>query len=105
MPRGHTAEASIDKWEYNNDTAHATMDGGKTAEVKLRRHPGNTNEPVVIKNLKYWGAPRNDGFVLMPNVIEAYRVGPKAFEYKDSNGFLITIDMTSKDVPPKSGAM
>jgi Protein of unknown function (DUF1326) len=93
-----TAEANIDKWEYNNDWAHATMDGGKTAEVKLKRWPGNTNDPVVIKNLKYWGAPRNDGFVLMPNEIEAYRVGPKAFEFKDSNGFMITVDINSNDV-------
>jgi len=99
-----TAEASIDKWEFNNDTAHALMDGGKTAEVRLRRHPGNTNDPVVIKNLKYWGTPRNDGFILMPNVVEAYRVGPKAFEYKESNGFLITFDMTSADVPKKAAS-
>ena len=56
---------------------------------------------MVIKNLKYWGAPRNDGFVLMPNEVEAYRVGPKAFEFKGTNGFMITIDMTSKDLAPE----
>jgi hypothetical protein len=93
-----TAEANIDKWEYNNDYAVATMDGGKTAEVRLKRTQGMTNDPVVIKNLKYWGAPRNDGFVLMPNEVEAYRVGPKAFEYKGTNGFMITVDINSKDV-------
>lgn len=97
-----TAEASIDKWEYNNDYAVATMDGGKTAEVRLKRTQGMTNDPVVIKNLKYWGAPRNDGFVLMPNEVEAYRVGPKAFEYKGTNGFLITVDMNSKDIQKAS---
>ena len=42
-------------------------------------------------------APRNDGFIMMPNVVEAYRVGPKAFEYKDTNGFLITVDLNSND--------
>jgi hypothetical protein len=94
-----TAEASIDKWEFNNDTAYASMDGGKTAEVRLKRVAGMTSDPVVIKNLKYWGAPRNDGFVLMPNEVEAYRVGPKAFEFKGTNGFLITVDISSKDVP------
>jgi hypothetical protein len=98
-----TAEASIDKWEYTKDGAHATMDGGKTAEVMLKRFPGMTNDPVVIKNLKYWGAPRNDGFVLMPNQVEAYRVGPKAFEFKNTNGFMITIDMNSKDVAQGQG--
>ena len=55
-------------------------------------------EPTVIKNLKYFGAARNDGFILMPNVVEAYRVGAKPFEHKGTNGFMITVDMTSKDV-------
>jgi hypothetical protein len=99
-----TAEANIDTWVFDKDSAHATMDGGKTAEVRLKRHPGNTDEPVVIKNLRYWGAPRNDGFILMPNEVEAYRVGPKAFEFKGTNGFMITIDMTSKDVAPKAAS-
>jgi hypothetical protein len=95
-----TAEASIDTWEATKDAAHATMDGGKTAEVRLKRFPGNTAEPVVIKNLKYWGVPRNDGFVLMPNEVEAYRAGPKAFEFKGTNGFMITWEMSSKDIAP-----
>ncbi len=99
-----TAEASIDTWKYDNETAVATMDGGKTAEVRLRRFPGMTNEPIVIRNLRYWGAPRNDGFVLMPNEVEAYRVGEKAFEYKGTNGFLITVDINSKDVAAAAAA-
>jgi hypothetical protein len=95
------AEAAIDKWEIHETWAHATMDGGKTAEVKLVR-PGSANGPgpVVLQNVKYWGAPRNDGFILMPNEVEAYRVGPNAFEFKGTNGFLITVDMNSKDVAP-----
>ncbi len=94
-----TAEGSIDKWEFTKDYAIATLDGGKTAEVRLRRQDGNANtaEPPVVKNLRYWGAPRNDGFVLMPNEVQAYRVGPKAYESKGTNGFLLTLDMSSKD--------
>jgi len=92
-----TAEASIDKWQFDKDGAHALLDGGKTAEVKLHRFPGMTNEPVVIRNLKYWGAPRNDGFIMMPNEVEAYRTGPNAFEFKGTNGFMITVDLNSKD--------
>ena len=92
-----TAEASIDKWEFTKDEAHALLDGGKSGEVKLKRFQGMTNDPVVIKNLVYWGAPRNDGFIMMPNVVEAYRVGPKAFEYKGTNGFMLTLDISSKD--------
>ena len=57
-----------------------------------------TDEPVVLKNVKYWGTPRNDGFIMMPNEIEADREGPKAFEYKGTNGFMLTFDMNSKDV-------
>ena len=57
-----------------------------------------SRKPVVIHNLAYWGAPRNDGFVMMPNEVEAYRVGPKAYEFKGTNGFMINIDMNSNDV-------
>src|SRR5882672_4997513 len=92
-----TAEGDI-SWTANKDEAHALLDGGKTAEVQLKRFQGMTSEPVVIKNLKYWGAPRNNGFVLMPNVVEAYRTGDKAFEFKGTNGFMITFDIDSKSV-------
>jgi len=93
-----TAEGNIDTWRYDKDTAVATLDGGKTAEVRLQRFAGMTPEPIVIRNLPYWGVKRHDGFVLMPNTVEAYRVGPKAFEYKGTNGFMITWDMNSNDV-------
>jgi hypothetical protein len=93
-----TAEGSIDTWQYDKDQAVALLDGGKTGEVRLKRFPGMTDEPVVIKNLRYWGAPRNDGFIMMPNEVEAYRVGDKAFEFRNSNGFMLTLDITSKDV-------
>jgi len=92
-----TAEATIDKWVFDKDGAHALLDGGKTAEVKLHRFKGLTDEPVVMRNLPYWGAKRNDGFVMMPNDVEAYRTGPNAFEFKGTNGFMITVDMNSKD--------
>jgi hypothetical protein len=98
-----TAEAAIDKWEVGKDTAVALMDGGKTAEVRLKRFAGMTDEPVVVRNLPYWGAPRNDGFIMFPNEVEAYRVGPNAFEYKGTNGFLITVDINSADVAARGG--
>ena len=28
-----------------------------------------------------------------------YRVGPNAFEFKGTNGFMITVDLSSKDFP------
>ena len=99
-----TAEGSIDKWEYTKDYAVATLDGGKTAEVRLKGFPGMKGEQVVIKNLPYWGAARNDGFVMMPNEVEAYRVGPNAFEFKGTNGFMLTLDMASTDMAPAAAA-
>jgi hypothetical protein len=93
-----TAEGAIDTWQFDKDQAVALLDGGKTAEVRLKRFPGITEQPVVINNLRYWGAPRNEGFVLMPNEVEAYRVGDKAFEFKGTNGFMLTLDMTSADL-------
>jgi hypothetical protein len=35
---------------------------------------------------------------MMPNEVEAYRIGDKAFEYKGTNGFMITLDINDKDV-------
>jgi len=85
-------------WTATNDAATATLDGGKAAEVVLTRTVGMTSDPVVIKNLHYFGAPRNDGFIMMPNKVEAYHLGDKAFEFHGTNGFMITIDINSKDV-------
>ncbi len=79
--------------------AHATLDGGKAGEVILKNSVNkNASGPVVIHNLKYFGAPRNDGFVLMPNTIETYKLGDKPYEFKGTNGFMITLDINSKDV-------
>jgi hypothetical protein len=92
------------EWNHTGDRAVAKLDGGKAGEVVLNGATVSRNKstPVAIQNLKYWGAPRNDGFVLMPNEVEAYRLGPNAFEYKGTNGFMITFDITSKDVAPAS---
>jgi hypothetical protein len=86
------------EWSATKDRAEARLGAGKAGIVTLRRNPGMTAEPTIITNLRYFGAPRNTGFHLMPNEIEAYRRGPKPFEYKGTNGFMITFDITSKDV-------
>ena len=89
------------EWKADGDHAEARLGGGKMGEIVLNRAPGMTDGPVVVKNLKYWGVPRNEGFVMMPNEVEAYRVGDKAFEFNGSTGFMITIDINSKDVASK----
>jgi uncharacterized protein DUF1326 len=94
------ADGVIDTWQKDKDTAVAILDGGKTAEIRLKRFPGMTSEPIVIRNLPYVAAPRNDGFVLMPNEVEAFRKGPNAFEFKGTNGFTLTVDVNSSDPMP-----
>jgi len=90
-------DAAID-WNATSDRAEARLAGGNSAHIVLQRNAGMTNAPVVVNNLRYFGAPRNTGFILMPNEVEAYRVGPKPFEYKGTTGFMITYDITSNDV-------
>jgi len=79
----------------------ARLDDGRTAEIVLHKAQGMTGDPVLVTNLKYEGAPRDDGFVLMPNEIEAYRAGDKAFEFKGRSGFVTTIDISSQDFPKR----
>ena len=100
-----TAEGDM-SWQAGKSQARALLDGGKTAEVSLKSATtaNNPSEPIIIKNLKYWGVPSNEGFVLMPNEVEAYRVGDKAFEFKGTNGFMITFDINSKNAPPAAGS-
>ncbi len=85
------------EWSYTDDRAVARMDNGKSAEMVLKRVSGNTPEPVVVQNLKYWGAPRNDGVILMPNEVQAYRKGEKPYETRGTDGFAITFAMSSRD--------
>ena len=92
-------------WDRTDDKAVARLDGGKAGEVVLsaaavrRVKTGAT----VIENLRYWRAPRNSGFVLMPCEVEAYRLGPHAFEYKGTSGFTVTFDLSSKDGAASGG--
>lgn len=86
------------EWSASRERAVARLDGGKGAEVVLKKNQGMSDEPIVIHNLRYWGAPRNDGFILMANEIEAYRATDKPYEFKGTNGFMVTVDIGSRDV-------
>ena len=90
--------------ERRKDSAEAKLDDGKAAEVVLKRPAGNDRRADRDPEPKYWGMPRNDGFILMPNEVEATRQvpqGQKPFEFKGTNGFMITFDISSKDVAKK----
>jgi hypothetical protein len=41
---------------------------------------------------------------MMPNEIETYKEGSKAYEFKGTNGFMLTFDMTSKDLAGGKGS-
>ena len=42
---------------------------------------------------------------MMPNELETYRESPNAFEFKGTNGFLLTFDMTSNDTTTNKSSM
>ncbi len=91
-------------WEAGADQAHATIDGGKTAEVALKKGGfGQAGQVPVIKGLQYWAADHNDGFILMPNTVEAWRTGEKQYEFNGTNGFMMTLDIAAK--PGAEGGM
>jgi hypothetical protein len=94
------ADAEID-WKADATHAEARLDGGKAAYVAMSRFSGATGEGTsVIRNMKYFAAPRNDGFNIMPVDRIAYLRGPRpaAFEFKGTSGWTITVDMSSEDV-------
>jgi hypothetical protein len=97
---GEDAEIS---WHATGDRAEAKLAGGRLGEVVLRRNPSLSTEPARILHVPYFGAARHDGFVLMPNEVEAYRAGEKPFEFRGTTGFMITYELTSADVAARSG--
>jgi hypothetical protein len=98
------ADAPVE-WTASKERAVAKLDGGKGGEIRLQHNPTAMNaEPTVIQNLKYFAAPRNEGFILMPAELQAFRRTDKKFETKGTNGFMITYDVKSTDVPaPPAG--
>ena len=98
-----TAEGDI-TWEADKEDAEAKLDGGKTAEVTLKQGGfGQKGETPVIKGLQYWGSDHNDGFVLWPNTVNAWRGTGKPFEFNGTNGFMITFDIADHAAPSGGG--
>jgi len=59
---------------------------------------GMGEEIGMLNNIAYFGGPRNTGLKMMPNEIETWKVGDKAFKFKGSTGFMITADMKADDL-------
>ena len=92
------AEDAEIEWTATEERAEAKLAGGEKAHTILKKWPGLEGKDSVLENVAYFAAPRNSGFKMMPNEIETWKVGDKAFEFKGSTGFMITIDMKSSDV-------
>lgn len=77
-------------------TAHAKLSNGK-GEVVLERVAGqDSKEDIVLPNVKYWNAQTNSGFRMWRSKREAYSGQGHDFDYKGTNGFLITIEFSGK---------
>ncbi len=84
------------EWHADKNGAEALLDAGKIAEVVLRRTPKMGNDPVVIQNLKFWGAHFNNGFTLIPSKMSSYRAADRQFEFSGTNGFVTTFEITTQ---------
>jgi hypothetical protein len=84
------------------DIAEARLDGGKLASMKLQRIPGVDGSGVVLKNVAYFDAAGNDGFVMYKSLEHRADIAGHKFSYSGKNAFLISI--TSREAPAH-GAM
>jgi hypothetical protein len=85
-------------WNVDETTgvAHAKMNNGN-GEVILERVAGtHPDQEVVIPNLQYWQAQSNNGFRMWKTNEEKYSGQGHDFDYKGTNGFLITITFSGK---------
>jgi hypothetical protein len=80
-------------WEKEGKTAHAKLGDGE-GEVALTQVDGPNGKPVVINNLKYWGADPNKGFNLYRSV-HHYKGHGYDYRSKDANGFTVEIESGS----------
>lgn len=86
------------EWTATEDRAEAKLAKGSNAHIILKKWEGMEGKTGVLENIAYFGAARNNGFKMMPNAIETWKVGEKAFEFKGTTGFMITVDMKSDDL-------
>jgi hypothetical protein len=73
------------------DIAEASLDGGKMAHLKLQRVPGEDGKGVVLKNVGYFHASKNDGFEMYKSIEHRSDLPGHVFNYSDRNAFLISI--------------
>jgi hypothetical protein len=86
------------EWKVDEAAGVATarLAGGK-GEVILDRWKGpDAKKESVLQNVKYFNAQSNDGFRMWKTRQHHYNNHGKKFEYKGTNGFLITIHFSGQ---------
>jgi hypothetical protein len=91
------AEDAEIEWTASEERAEAKLAAGENAHIILNKWSGMGGDASMLENVAYFAAPRNDGFKMMPNEIETWKVGDKAFEFSGTTGFMITVDAASSD--------
>jgi hypothetical protein len=76
----------------SGDIAEAKLGGGKLAYMKLKREPGADGKGVVLRNVAYFGAQKNDGFEMYKSIEHRADVQGHKFSYSGRNAFLISIE-------------
>jgi hypothetical protein len=92
------AEDTDIEWMATEDRAEAKLAGGANAHTILNKWQGMDGKTGILENIAYFAAPRNSGFKMMPNEVETWKVGDKAFKFSGTTGFMVTVDMKSADV-------
>jgi hypothetical protein len=92
------ADDATIEWQAPAERAEARLAGGAKAQIILNKWQGMGGRAGVLENIAYFAVPRNDGFKMMPNEIETYKAGNKAFGFKGTTGFMVTVDMPSSDL-------
>ena len=88
-----TDEAPI-TWVRNGANGHAKL--GNKGEVFLKGVMGDDKKQVVIKNLTYWGAQKNDGFELAYGT-HHYKGNGHNYSHENRNGFFVHIESAGTD--------
>ena len=79
------------EWKKENDKAYAKRGDGK-GEVEITFVMGSDGKtPVIINNMTYFGAKKNNGFHLARSKHSA-EVGEDSFKFDGRTGFLIEVE-------------
>lgn len=77
--------------QRSSDIVEAKLGDGKLAYMKLQREPGVDGKGVVLKNVKYFDASKDEGFEMYRSIEHRADVAGHKFAYSGRNAFLITI--------------